>query len=145
MNYIYSFGNSVISYPSTKYQTEVVDKLLENKIEFVCSDWRNEENWISTISKDEIEYVTVGFSGKTEDLWTQLPYLTYDNWFNKINPNNCYILLSDQVINTLATEFSPEYKDTLMNNLELVYSYTVKGNTFYFLKGTEKIYRDLAN
>ena len=125
------------------YCSTVVNQLLDDKIEYVYSDWRIEETWIATMSKDKIEYGTLKFTNDTSDLWEQLEYLTYDQWFEADNFERAYIILTDRALQALSEEFSPEYKNAFMSNLELVHTFSGNGQTLYFYRGSEKMYHDM--
>ena len=145
-NYVNAFGSSFRKLnDNAQYRADIVGQLLEDDIKYVYSDWRTQENWISTISKDKIEYATMVLSDDLEDFWDPMPYLTYEGWFETENFDNSYIILSELAIQALSNEFSDEYRDAFMSNLELVYKFDNNGYPIYFYKGSERLHHDTVS
>lgn len=145
LNYFIGFYRSFswVSSANDTYQ-EIVEQLQADDIKYLYSDWRVERNVISAVSHDEIQYGTLMFSGNTDDLWSPLNYLYYDDWFRPENCEHSYIVLSDYALYCLEDEFSLEYKEAFLDNLELVYEFPCSGETIYFYRGSEKIYEDMV-
>lgn len=146
---------SVLNYKRTFYTSfcwanddhncyqEIVSQLKADDIRYLYSDWRTDKNRISSMAHDEIQYGTLSFSGNPEDLWVHLDYLYHEGWFEPKNFEHAYIILSDYTLYCLECEFSEEYRTTLMDNLEYVYSFPAGGEMLHFYLGSEKIYRDM--
>ena len=127
------------------YYQEVNSILLDDNIKYLYSDWRTEQNVISTVSRDKIVYGTLKFSNDPDDLWDSINYLYSEKWFDKENFDNAYIVLSDKALNALETEFSQEYRKTFMANLELAHIVEDNGYRLYFYYGSEKMFDDMIN
>jgi hypothetical protein len=146
MNYKFTFAISFKNMNETRsYYQKIVDQLNADGIKYLYSDWRTERNMISTMSEDEIVYVTMSFSNDPDDLWVTLRYLYMDAWFEAENFENAYVVLTDDSLSALETDFSPEYRTALMSNLQLVYEFPGRDVTIYIYQGTEKMFRDMEN
>jgi hypothetical protein len=127
------------------YYQKVTSILLEDDIEYLYSDWRTEQNVIGTVSRDQILYVTLKFSNNPDDLWDATDYLCSEKWFAKENFDKAYIILSNKSLNALETDFSPEYRRAFMSNLEIIHTIEEEGNTLYFYRGSDKMFKDMIN
>lgn len=146
MNYMFTFVISFENMNETRnYYQEIADQLHADGIKYLYSDWRTERNMISTMSEDEIVYATMSFSNDPDDLWVSMGYLYMDAWFDAENVENAYVVLTDDSLLSLETEFSPEYRTALMSNLELVHEFPGMDVTIYLYRGTEKMFRDMIN
>ena len=146
VGYMSSFLNDFKSVKDTRrFYQNMVNQLSQDGIKYVYSDWRDQINMISTMSGDEITYVTQAFSNNSEDLWDKLGYLYKDSWFEQENYDNAYVILTDSSKIHLERDFLPEYVDALMSNLELVHEMEWQKGTVYFYRGTEKLYHDMTD
>lgn len=135
-----SFKN--ISNAQEYYQT-IVSKMNDDGVEYLFSDWRTEKNAIGTASHDKIVYATLKFSNNPDDLWDTFDYLYYDAWFDENNFDKAYIVLSDEALEDLNSNFSKEYINEFMSNLEPVYEYDDNGHTLHFYSGSNKMFYDM--
>ena len=150
-------GISLLNYKSTFYLSlkglsdihniykDIVNQLQEDNIQYLYSDWRTERNKLSAMAYDDIQYGTLEFSGNPNDLWLDPDCLYYEDWFEPNNFDHAYIILSDYTLYCLEIEFSEEYRNTLMNNLEYVYSFSADGEELHFYIGSEKLYADMIH
>ena len=146
LNYKLTFYRSLsgVGHVSAVYE-EITEQLQADGIKYLYSDWRTERNVISAMSHDDILYGTLMFSGNTDDLWDDIGYLTYDEWFEPENFENAYIVMSDYALYCLDCEFDHEYLRTFMDNLEYVYEFKFQDEIIYFFKGSEKMFHDMIN
>lgn len=144
LNYRFTFYQSFswLSGTNDMYQ-KIVEQLQADNICYLYSDWRTERNKITAMSHDEIQYGTLEFSGKSDDLWRGTGCLYHEEWFEPTNFEQAYIVLSDYALYCLESEFSEEYRTTFMDNLEHVYSVQADGEELHFYKGSEKMYADM--
>lgn len=143
-NYRFTFYQSFswLAGTNAMYQ-KIVEQLQEDNVCYLYSDWRTERNEIAAMSHDEIQYGTLEFSGKPDDLWRGTGCLYHEEWFEPENFEHAYIVLSDYALYCLESEFSEEYRMTFMDNLEYVYSIPADGEELHFYKGSEKMYADM--
>ena len=143
-NYRFTFYQSFswLAGTNAMYQ-KIVEQLQEDNVCYLYSDWRTERNEIAAMSHDEIQYGTLEFSGKPDDLWRGTGCLYHEEWFEPENFEHAYIVLSDYALYCLESEFSEEYRMTFMDNLEYVYSILADGEELHFYKGSEKMYADM--
>lgn len=84
MNYKFTFAISFKNMNETRsYYQKIVEQLNADGIKYLYSDWRTERNMISTMSENEIVYVTMSFSNDPDDLWVTLRYLYMDAWLDR--------------------------------------------------------------
>lgn len=124
---------------------EIAKKLLDDDIKYLYSDCSTAYNGIATSSFDEITYVTLDLSNDPNDLWNSFDYLYHDSWFEKENFDSSYIVISDKTLSGLDSNFSHEYKEEFMSNLDFVYKFDANDVVLYFFKGSEKMYHDMIN
>ena len=121
----------------------ISEKLLEDDIKYIYSDCSTAKNAIATASFDEITYVTLDFSNNPDDLWKSFDYLYHDSWFDKENFDKAYIVISDKMLAKLDSDYSHEYKEALLSNLELVYALDGYDVVLYFFRGSDKMFSDM--
>lgn len=85
------------------------------------------------------------FSGKPDDLWDEMGYLSYEQWFEPENFEHAYVVMSDYALYCLQSEFSGEYAHEFMSNLEYVYEFKFQDEIIYFYRGSEKMFGDMVN
>ncbi len=122
---------------------EIVKRLLDDDIKYLYSDCSTVRNGLATASCDEITYVTLDLSNNPDDLWNSFDYLYHDSWFDKENFDSSYIVISDIMLSRLDSNYSQEYKEEFMSNLDFVYKLDANDVVLYFFKGSEKMYYDM--
>ena len=123
---------------------DISEKLLDDDIKYIYSDCTTAKNVISTASFDEITYVTLDFSNNPVDLWTSFDYLYHDSWFDKENFDKAFIVISDKMLEKLDSDYSQEYKEEFLSNLELVYVLDGYDVELYFFRGSAKMFNDMV-
>ena len=146
LNYVFSFAISFRGLSETTlFYQQIVDQLNADGIEYIYSEYQSEQAMISALSGDKIVYASLYFSDDPEDLWTDPNFLYSDHWFEPEKFHNAYILLTDHSLQFLEKQFSTEYAECFLSNLELVYEFPGPKTTVYFYRGSEKMFNDIAN
>ena len=68
-----------------------------------------------------------------------------DDWYAPENYEDADILLSDETLRILKEEFSEEYSNTFLENLQLVHTFRGYPRSVYLYSGSEKMFRDMHN
>lgn len=126
----------------------ITTRLQNDNIKYIYADWRVPETGaIPALSDGEIICGTTYFSDSSDNLIEHFNYLYSKDWYNPENFKNSYIVFSNESLDYLNSETSDKYRDELFSNLTLEYKteYELGGKvtTYYFYKGTDKIYSGL--
>lgn len=146
VNFKYLFQYSCLKLDSAaSFYREIARQLEEDGIRYLYTDSRTEQPMIATMSKDEVIYAPLVFSGDPEDFWKRFPYLYMEDWFDPANYEDAYILLTDRTLRTLQRSYSREYSDAFLENLQLVHQFDGNGVSVYLYRGTEKMYQGMQD
>lgn len=144
INYVFTF---VISFQSlnetTLFYQKIVDQLTADGIEYVYTDYHSEQSMLATLSRDDIVYAPLYFSDDPEDLWKDPNFLYMDFWFDEDHSDHAYILLNSHSLQMLNENYTAQYRDSFLSNLELVHEFVGKKTTVYLYKGSEKMFNDI--
>lgn len=146
INFKYMFQYSYLELTdAADFYGEIAEQLKQDEIRYVYTDVRSEQPMVATMAKDDIIYAPLVFSGDPDDLWNLFPYLRMDDWYAPENYEDAYILLSDETLRILKEEFSEEYSNTFLENLQLVHTFRGYPRSVYLYRGSEKMFRDMHN
>lgn len=147
-NYYFNFEPDFSGY-STKqeFYKKMTNELKEKNIKYLYSDWLVvEAGVVSAFSNDDIICGTFGFN-TNDDLLTKCSSLYLEDWYKPENFENAYIMLSNKSLDYLDNNVPQEYKEELLANLSFEYKteyeYNGEVTTYYFYKGSDKLYADL--
>lgn len=148
-NYYLNFKSNFENYNAKReFYREVTNKLKNDKIKYIYSDCNVfEMGGIPACSNGDIIWGIFNFETESNNLLSHVGYLCSNDWYNSENSKDSYIMFSDKSLDYLNNSASDEYRNQLLSNLTLKYKaeYNLGETvtTYYFYKGSDKIYNDL--